>query len=62
MAKVMKWCCVNCGSTNVMRDAYVAVNDPEDVRTFDATVCEDCGYDGNDGIEEREVEEDDDAS
>jgi hypothetical protein len=31
--------CTNCGSSNVMRDAWVAVNDSTDVRTFDDTYC-----------------------
>lgn len=34
--------CTNCGSSNVMRDAWVAVNDSTDVRTFDDTYCCNC--------------------
>lgn len=35
--------CSECGSTDVFYDAYVGVNDPEDVRTFDQAFCDDCG-------------------
>lgn len=34
--------CPECGSSNVMYDAYVMMNDDEDVRTFDDKVCDDC--------------------
>ena len=34
--------CTHCGSGNVMRDAWVAVNDPDDVRTFDDLYCLNC--------------------
>ena len=34
--------CRECGSANVYWDAYVGVNDPEDVRTFDNVFCDDC--------------------
>lgn len=34
--------CTHCGSGNVMRDAWVAVNDPDNVRTFDDLYCENC--------------------
>lgn len=34
--------CINCGSDEVFFDAYVGVNDPTDVRTFDAVFCADC--------------------
>lgn len=34
--------CRECGSKNVYWDAYVGVNDPEDVRTFDNVFCDDC--------------------
>ena len=34
--------CTNCGSGNVMRDAWVAVNDPKEVQTFDDLYCENC--------------------
>lgn len=35
--------CKECGSENIFFDAYVGVNDPTDVRTFDAVFCDDCG-------------------
>lgn len=35
--------CTHCGGSNVFYDAFVGVNDPTDVRTFDATFCDDCG-------------------
>lgn len=38
------WVCVKCGSEDVMRDAYVDVNDEDDVHTYDSTTCSDCGY------------------
>lgn len=34
--------CTKCGSANVLADAFVHVNDPEDVRTFDDVYCENC--------------------
>jgi hypothetical protein len=34
--------CTKCGSDRVLNDAWVACNDPEDVRVFDATFCEEC--------------------
>lgn len=34
--------CRECGSENIFFDAYVGVNDPTDVRTFDAVFCEGC--------------------
>lgn len=34
--------CSACGSANVQRDAWVHVNDPEEVRTFDDLYCENC--------------------
>ena len=49
--------CRDCGSENLMYDAYVYVNDPSDVRTFDRVVCDDCGYDGS-FIEKELTEED----
>jgi len=49
--------CGKCGSPRLLRDAYVAVNNPDDVRTFDNTVCEDCDYDGHD-VRVVEVDED----
>ena len=41
-AKIMK-VCKECGSADVYWDAYVNVNDPNDVRLFDAVFCDDCG-------------------
>lgn len=35
--------CSACGSADVFYDAYVGVNDDEDVRTFDAVFCDNCG-------------------
>lgn len=35
--------CVYCKGTNVFVDAWANANDISDVRTFDATFCEDCG-------------------
>jgi hypothetical protein len=35
--------CSKCGSTDLLQDAYVAVNDPTDVRIFDAIDCDSCG-------------------
>lgn len=34
--------CNRCGSANIMIDAWVHANDPEDVRTFDERFCESC--------------------
>lgn len=34
--------CPYCDSENVFNDAYVNVNDPDDVRIFDALFCMDC--------------------
>ena len=34
--------CTLCGSGNVMRDTWVAVNDLNDVQTFDDLYCENC--------------------
>ena len=34
--------CTACGSPRVMYDAYVDVNDPDNVKTFDDVFCEDC--------------------
>ena len=39
----MKVCvCTTCGSANVLADAFVHANDPDDVRTFDDMYCENC--------------------
>lgn len=35
--------CTTCGSEDVFYDAYVGVNDENDVRTFDAVFCDNCG-------------------
>ena len=34
--------CTTCGSGNVLADAFVHVNAPDDVRTFDNMYCENC--------------------
>ncbi len=34
--------CTHCGSANVLVDAFVHANDPNDVRTFDDCYCENC--------------------
>ena len=48
----------HCGSTDVLRGAYQAVNDPEDVRTFDSVCCGDCGYDGHSNWHKVELPDD----
>ena len=45
--------CTTCHGNNVLQDAWVSLNDPEDVRTFDQTYCEDC--DGECSVREVEV-------
>ena len=45
--------CTSCGGNRVLCDAWVNLNDPEDVRTFDQTYCEDC--DGECSVREVEV-------
>jgi hypothetical protein len=45
--------CTSCGGNRVLCDAWVSLNDPEDVRTFDQTYCEDC--DGECSVREVEV-------
>jgi hypothetical protein len=54
--------CTTCGGNNVLCDAWVGLNDPEDVRIFDQAFCEDC--DGECDVEEVEVtdEDEDDLS
>ena len=47
--------CTACGSPRVLLDAYVGLNDPDDVRTYDDTFCEDCG--GECSTREVEVED-----
>jgi hypothetical protein len=37
-----KYICSTCKGENVLQDAYVALNDPEDIRLFDEMYCEDC--------------------
>lgn len=34
--------CGSCGSRDVFYDAWVGINDPADVRTFDAIFCPNC--------------------
>ena len=42
MKKDKVWVCTQCGSPDVLNDAWVAVNDPKDVRIFDDLFCENC--------------------
>ena len=60
MARTIYVC--HCGSPRVLRDAYVNVNAPDDVRTFDAVTCDDCGYDGHSNWHHLEVPDDFDTS
>lgn len=46
--------CTTCGSPRVMLDAWVNINDPDDVRTYDDKFCEDC--DGACSTKEVEVD------
>lgn len=41
--------CPRCGCADVLQDAYVRVNDPDNVSTFDQLLCgnDECGYDGS---------------
>lgn len=48
--------CTSCGGNRVLCDAWVNLNDDEDVRTFDQTYCEDC--DGECSVQEVDVDED----
>lgn len=48
--------CPECGSENVMHDAYVMMNDEDDVRTFDNKICDDCSTSFNQAVE-TEVDE-----
>lgn len=48
--------CPECGSENVMHDAYVMMNDEDDVRIFDDKVCDDCSAHFNTAVE-TEVDE-----
>lgn len=38
----MTFHCQECGSPNVFCDAWVSLNDPDDVRRFDSTFCDNC--------------------
>ena len=39
----MKICvCTRCGSANILQDAFVHINNEDDVRTFDDLYCENC--------------------
>jgi rRNA maturation endonuclease Nob1 len=49
------WVCDTCGSDAVYFDAYVNVNDIQDIRVFDYTMCDVCG--GETTIREINVEE-----
>ena len=49
--------CTSCGGNRVLCDAWVNLNDEEDVRTFDQTYCEDC--DGECSVREVEVQDED---
>jgi hypothetical protein len=46
--------CEFCGSDEVFFDAYVGVNNPEDVRIFEPIDCDSCGM-KNVGVETLEV-------
>jgi len=50
--------CTTCRGNNVLQDAWVSLNDPEDVRIFDQAFCEDC--DGECNVEEVEVSDEND--
>ncbi|VTU31994.1 restriction alleviation protein, Lar family [Variovorax sp. PBS-H4] len=45
--------CPHCGSEDLLADAYVHLNDEDDVRTFDDITCESCGAKGIDPNTER---------
>lgn len=49
--------CARCGSANLLWDAFVHVNDPEDVRVFDDMFCEGC-CSTNQGYRDVVVEDD----
>jgi RNA polymerase subunit RPABC4/transcription elongation factor Spt4 len=38
-----RYVCPDCGSPHLLQDAYIAINDPSDVRLFDAVICDACG-------------------
>ena len=48
--------CTTCGSADVLIDAFVHANDPDDVRTFDDCYCQRC--DGECSLTTVEVPED----
>ena len=48
--------CTYCGSADVLMDAFVHANNPEDVRTFDDCYCESC--EGSCRTQEVEVADD----
>ena len=35
--------CTTCGSPRVKRDVWVNANNPDNVKTFDDVICDDCG-------------------
>lgn len=35
--------CCRCGSDRIYNDAWVGINDPDDIKTFDCTYCDECG-------------------
>jgi len=39
--------CPKCGSAHVLQDAYVCVNDPDNVSVYDNMACGNCEYDGS---------------
>lgn len=38
-----RYVCPDCGSPHLLQDAYVPINDPSDIRLFDAVLCDACG-------------------
>ena len=47
--------CNRCGSTDVLSDALVGLNDPNDVQTYDTTYCRGCD---SDDVSVTEIEDD----
>lgn len=41
--KKIEYRCPECGSREVLQDAFVHMNDEYDVRTFDNKTCDSCG-------------------
>ncbi len=39
--------CLHCNCLNLMRDAYVPINNPDDEGLYDHVICTNCGYDGH---------------